>query len=165
MFREMRRKRQALPHEECEAILTDEKTGVLALLGDEGYPYAVPLNFAYADGKIYFHCARSGHKLDAIARCDKASFCVVAEDTILPAEFTTDFRSAVAFGRVRVVEDEGEMRAAVRRLAKKYSPEESDAAAEAEIERGFPALCVLEMTVEHLTGKVAIERLRGHGRP
>ena len=83
MFRELRRKKQALPREICERILKDGKTGVLALAGDGGYPYAVPLNYCYENGKISFHCAKSGHKLDAINRCGKASFCVVAELSLI----------------------------------------------------------------------------------
>ena len=66
MFRKMRRFKQQLSEEECLEILKTAKRGVLAVLGDEGYPYAVPLDFVYEDGKIYFHCAKEGHKLDAI---------------------------------------------------------------------------------------------------
>lgn len=83
MFREMRRSRQALPQEEVVAILDRGTHGVLALAGDEGYPYALPISYVYADGKLYFHCARSGHKLDAISRCPKASFCVVDQDQVV----------------------------------------------------------------------------------
>ena len=89
MFREMRRGRQALPKEMCEAVLSRGSHGVLALAGDEGYPYAVPISYVYEGGKLYFHCARSGHKLDAIARCPKASFCVVDQDQVVPQEYTT----------------------------------------------------------------------------
>ena len=78
MFREMRRKRQALSKEACEQILKDGKTGVLALLGDDDYPYTVPLNYCYENGKLYFHCAKSGHKIDAVKKCAQASFCVIA---------------------------------------------------------------------------------------
>ena len=92
MFREMRRKRQLLPHEESVAILKKMTNGVLALHGDDGYPYAVPVSYVYADGKIYFHSAPQGHKTDAITRDGKVSFCVVERDEIVPAEFTTYFR-------------------------------------------------------------------------
>ena len=77
MFREMRRKRQLLPQEQALEILENNTSGVLALSGDGGYPYAVPMSYVYNDGKIYFHCAKAGHKIDAIRSCDKASFCVV----------------------------------------------------------------------------------------
>lgn len=97
MFREMRRKRQLLPTEESVAILERMTNGTLALHGDDGYPYAVPVSYVYADGKIYFHSAMQGHKVDAILRNDKVSFCVVEQDEVKPAEFTTYFRSVIVF--------------------------------------------------------------------
>lgn len=95
MFREMRRKKQALSKEACERILKDGKTGVLALLGDDDYPYAVPLNYCYENGKLYFHCVKSGHKIDAVKKCSKASFCVIAQDDIVPQEFTPIFAASL----------------------------------------------------------------------
>ena len=95
----MRRKRQLLPQAESVAILEKMTNGILALHGDEGYPYAVPVSYVYADGKIYFHSAMKGHKVDAIVRNEKVSFCVVEQDDIKPAEFTTYFRSVIVFGR------------------------------------------------------------------
>ncbi|WP_294550879.1 pyridoxamine 5'-phosphate oxidase family protein [uncultured Pseudoflavonifractor sp.] len=157
MFREMRRKRQALPQEEVSAVLERGTSGVLALAGEDGYPYAVPISYVYDGEKFYFHCARAGHKLDAIRREPKASFCVIDQDQIVPAEYTTYFRSVIAFGRLRVLEDEGEKRAAIEKLAAKYAPDQPvDARAQA-IDREWLPLCMLEMTVEHLTGKEAIE--------
>lgn len=105
MFREMRRSKQQLSQEETEAVLTRGTSGVLSVLGDGGYPYGVPLSYVYHDGKLYFHWALSGHKLDAVRACPKASFCVVDRDQVVPPEYTTYFRSAIAFGTVRVVED------------------------------------------------------------
>ena len=87
MFREMRRKRQALSMEEIAAVLNRGTAGVLALSGDDGYPYAVPISYVFDGDKIYFHCARAGHKLDAIRRNAKASFCVVDQDQIVPEEY------------------------------------------------------------------------------
>lgn len=84
MFREMRRKKQLLPEEEAIAILKEGTFGVLALSGDDGYPYAVPISYVYEGGKLWFHCAKSGHKLDAIRREPKASFCVTAQDKVVP---------------------------------------------------------------------------------
>ena len=110
VFRPMRRSRQELSREECEAILKEGTSGVLALLGDGDYPYAVPLSYVYEDGKIYFHCAKTGHKLDAIRRQEKASFCVIGQDQILPEKFTTCFSSVIVFGKVRILEEEGEIR-------------------------------------------------------
>ena len=160
MFREMRRKRQQLSQERTEEILRSATSGVLALAGDDGYPYAVPLSHVYADGKIYFHSAVEGHKLDAISRCDKASFCVVERDDVVPEKFTTYFRSVIAFGRVRVVEDEASRVATLRLLAGRFAPGMREAA-EREIAQGFARVCLLEFTVEHLTGKEAIELVGG----
>ena len=157
MFREMRRKRQILSKELCEAILKNGKTGVLALLGDHDYPYAVPLNYCYKNGKIYFHCAKSGHKIDAIKKCEKASFCVIAQDDIVPEKFTTYFRSVIAFGKVRIISDESEKLDAINSLTIKYCPDENAEARLKEIEYEYPALCMLEFTIEHLSGKQAIE--------
>lgn len=160
MFRELRRKRQALSRADCEAVLSRGTSGVLALAGDDGYPYAVPLSYLYEDGKLLFHCAREGHKIDAVARCDKASFCVIDQDQIVPAEYTTYFRSVIAFGRIRVLEDEGEKRAAIEKLAVKYAPEDSPENRRQAIDREWKPLCMLEMTIDHLSGKEAIELVR-----
>ena len=97
MFRNMRRSKQVLSQEDSIAVLEKATSGVLAVSGDDDYPYAVPVSFVYADGKIFFHCAKSGHKLDAIARNSKVSFCVIDEDKIVPEEYTTYFRSVIAF--------------------------------------------------------------------
>ena len=99
-FRPMRRNRQQLSREECERTLDRCTSGVLALAGDSGYPYAVPLSYVYADGAIIFHSAVEGHKVDAIKRDNRCSFCVIEQDEIKPAEFTTYFRSVIAFGRI-----------------------------------------------------------------
>ena len=98
MFREMRRKRQALLPEEIQAVLNRGTSGVLALSGDNDYPYAVPISYVYDGEKIYFHCAKSGHKLDAVRRNRKASFCVIDQDRIIPEEYTSYFRSVIVFG-------------------------------------------------------------------
>ena len=160
MFRELRRKKQALSKEDCQAVLERCTSGVLALAGDDGYPYAVPLSYLYEDGKLLFHCAKSGHKTDAIARCDKASFCVVDQDQVVPEEYTTYFRSVIAFGRIRVIEDDGEKRAAVEKLAVKYHPGDTQENRDRYIDKEWAPLCMLEMTVEHLSGKQATELLQ-----
>ena len=160
MFRELRRKRQALSRADCEAVLSRGTSGVLALAGDDGYPYAVPLSYLYEDGKLLFHCAKEGHKLDAVARCDKASFCVIDQDRVVPEEYTTYFRSVIAFGRIRVIGDDGERRAAVERLALKYHPGDTWENRNRYIDKEWAPLCMLEMTVEHLSGKQATELLQ-----
>ena len=160
MFREMRRSRQQLPEDEARAILERGSHGVLAVLGDEGYPYAVPISYTYDDGKIYMHCAKSGHKLDAIRACDKASFCVVDADDVYPEEFTTHYRSAIAFGRVRELTGDGEKRSAVTKLCAKYCSELPTSEWDKAIEREWTPLNVLEFTVEHLTAKEARELMQ-----
>ena len=159
IFRPMRRKKQALSRQECEAVLKRGTSGVLALLGDGGYPYAVPLSYVYEDGRIYFHCARTGHKLDAIRKEEKASFCVIDQDRIVPEKFTTCFRSVIAFGKVRILEEENEIRNAIEKLAVKYAPDDSEENRDQAIRREWKGLCVLEMRVEHMTGKKASELL------
>ena len=159
MFRPMRRKKQLLPEAETIAMLDSCTSGVLALHGDDDYPYAVPLSFAHEDGKLFFHCATAGHKLDALARSDKASFCVIAADDVVPSTFTTHFRSAIAFGRARLVTDDAEKRHALLLLAAKYSPDYLDKA-EAEIDGEWKRTTVVELAVEHLTGKASMELVK-----
>ncbi len=159
VFREMRRFRQALTRAQAEDILERGSHGVLALLGDDGYPYAVPLSYVYSGGRILFHGAREGHKIDAMRFCDKASFCVVDEDRVVPEKYTTYFRSAIAFGKVRLLEGGEALRAAAL-LAEKYRPGHEEERV-SEIERGKAALCAFALFVEHLSGKQAIELVRG----
>ena len=158
-FREMRRKRQLLPDEESIGILQESTSGTLALLGDGGYPYAVPISHVYVEGRLYFHSALSGHKIDAIRSCDKASFCVINQDHVQPETYTTHFRSVIAFGRISIVEDEAEKLAAARRLGDKYNPGH-DEALQKEIESGLARMLVIRLDIEHLTGKEAIELVR-----
>ena len=160
MFRDMRRKNQLLPQEEAEAMLRQGTSGVLSLLGDSGYPYGVPLSYVYHNGKLYFHCAKAGHKLDAIRWEGKCSFCVIDQDHIVPEEYTTYFRSVIAFGTLRILEEDGEKRAAIEKLAVKYAPADSRENRERAIDRDWAPLCMLEMEVEHLSGKEAIELVR-----
>ena len=160
VFREMRRKKQVLSQKEVEDILHKGTSGVLALLGDNDYPYAVPISYVYDDGKVYFHSAKSGHKIDAIQRTAKASFCVIDEDLVVPEEYTTYFRSVIAFGRIRIIEDNSEKRAAIEKLAIKYAPEDIAANRDDAISREWKPLCMLEMKIDHITGKEAIELVK-----
>ena len=153
MFREMRRKNQLLPAAESEAILRDCPDGVLAVNGDGGYPYAVPLNYVYADGRIYFHCAKTGHKIDAIRASDKVSFTVIASDEVDAENLATRYRSVIVFGRAKILEDPEEVRRAVVTLGLKYNPDRLKV--EREIDAEMPALCCVEITPEHITGKEA----------
>ena len=162
MFREMRRKKQVLPPQEAEAILYGGTSGVLALDGDDGYPYAVPISYVYDGRKLYFHCAKSGHKLDAIQACEKVSFCVTDQDLIVPEKYTTYFRSVIVFGRASVVEGEDEIRSAIEKLAMKYHPDDSKENRDSAIEKEYPALCMVKIQIEHMTGKAAIELIRAN---
>lgn len=162
-FRDMRRKNQALSDAEIGEILRRGTSGVLALLGDGDYPYAVPLSYVWDGERIYFHSAKSGHKMDAIQRNEKASFCVIDEDHIVPEEYTTYFRSVIAFGRIRRLEGE-EVRRAIEKLAVKYAPGDSEAHREEAIRREERYVAMLEMTIDHVTGKEAIELVREKGK-
>lgn len=155
-FRKMRRFRQQLTKSECDAILSTGTSGTLALLGDNGYPYALPMSYVYADGKIYFHSAETGHKVDAVRQHDKASFCVIATDDIHPSEFTTYFRSVIAFGRIQIIESDDERMLAASLLGAKYNPGD-EAGLQKEIGKGLSHMLVLRLDIEHLTGKEAIE--------
>lgn len=159
MFREMRRKTQALSLEDNVAILNRGTSGVLAVSGDDDYPYPVPLSYVYQDSKIFFHCAETGHKLDAIERNSKVSFCVIDLDRIVPEEYTTYFRSVIVFGKARILEDEAERRLALEVLAEKYSPEDEQGRLK-EIDKCFKRVCLVEIVIEHMTGKEAIELIR-----
>ena len=155
MFREMRRKGQQLSTEDCEAILNRGTSGVLAVSGDGDYPYAVPLSYCYDGGKIYFHCAKTGHKLDAIKKNNKASFCVIDADDVVPERFTTYYKSVVVFGRAHIITDSGDKRRAITALSEKYSPGEKNT--QREIEQSWERFCMLELDIEHMTGKAAKE--------
>ena len=160
MFREMRRKNQLLTEKECVQILNNGTSGVLAVLGDDRYPYAVPLSYVYDGSSIYFHCAKSGHKLDAVHNSDKASFCVIGQDDVIPEEYTTYFRSVIIFGRIQILEEENEKRRAIEKLAVKYYPDDSEAGRQKAIGREYRPLCMLKLTIEHMTGKESIELAR-----
>ena len=149
MFREMRRKGQALPKEECEKILARCTSGVLALSGDEGYPYAVPVSYVYRAGKIYIHSATEGHKADAIKKCSKVSFCAVGMDEVVPEAFTARYRSVICFGRARILDGE-EKRAAIALLSARYAPGRDGSA---EIRQAWDRFLMVEIEVESMTGK------------
>jgi len=159
MFKEMRRKRQQLSTEECVAVLEKMTSGVLALNEENGYPYAVPLSYVYADNKIYFHSAVKGHKIDLLKENCNVSFCVIGQDCIVPEEFTTYFRSVIVFGKARFLTDEKEKMSALRKLGEKYSSDNPEGLSE-EIHKGFNHLLMVEITIEHMTGKESIELVR-----
>lgn len=155
-FREMRRKSQQLSEEESISILQESTAGTLALLGDNGYPYAVPISYVYANGRIYFHGAQSGHKIDAIRNHDKASFCVISQDDVQPEKYTTFFRSVIAFGRIHIIENETEKQETARMLGNRYNPNQEESL-QKELENGLARMLMIRFDIEHLTGKEAIE--------
>lgn len=156
MFREMRRHKQQLSREECENILINEGRGILNLQGDDGYPYPVPINYYYEDGKLYFHCASEGHKIDAINRDSKASFCVMDKGEPDEEGYFCYVNSVVAFGRIRILEDRNEVIDKVRKLAIKYYPDA--ASAEAEVEKDGHRVTCLALEIEHMSGKHVHEK-------
>ena len=160
MFRVMRRKKQLLSHEAALEILKMCSSGVLGVSGDDGYPYTVPLSYALKDDTLYFHCAKTGHKIDGLARNDKVTFCVIAQDEVIPKTFTTHFRSVIVFGRARIVTEDAERRLGLECLAAKYSPDYL-AGGQQEIEKDWNRVCVIALKIEHMTGKAAIELING----
>lgn len=158
MFRKMRRIKQLLSMEETETVMNRCTNGVLACLGDEGYPYAVPLSYVYFNGKIYFHSAKAGHKIDAIMKYPKVSFSVIDEDTVVSKEYTTYFRSVIAFGKARITEG-NEYQEAFKALVEKYSGDQPEEAKQNEISRCSQAY-IVAIDIEHITGKESIEYVR-----
>lgn len=158
MFREITRFKQALPKEECVAILRDELRGVLSVQGDDGYPYGLPINHYYddSDGHIYFHSGNSGHKIDAMRRDDKASFCCYDSGFIRPGDWALNIKSVILFGRLRIVEDHDRAIEISRRLSRKFTSDE--AYIEDEVRRSGRGVLVFELIPEHITGKIVNEK-------
>lgn len=158
MFRPMVRRKQELTKEECLRVLTEEKRGVLSVLGDGGYPYGVPINHYYCpeDGKIYFHGGRTGHKIDALRACPKASFCVYDQGFIKEGDWALNIRSVIAFGTVEFIEDRETVYEISRRLSYKFTRDEDYIANE--IAHSGPRTLLLALNVEHMTGKIVNEK-------
>ena len=146
MFRPIRRQAKEIRIEAAKELLKNERRAVLAVNGDDGYPYAIPVNFYYNEetNKIYFHGAAAGHKADALRADDK------------DVEWAPYVQSAVAFGRCRPVRDREEVMTLVRQIAKKYYP--NDALIDEEIAHSGRVVQVYEITIEHLSGKEIQER-------
>lgn len=156
MFREMRRKKQVLSEEETLEILKVCTSGVLGVLGDDDYPYTVPVSYTFKDDKLFIHSAKEGHKIDSIKRNDKVSFCIIEKDEIIQETFTTHFRSVSIFGRARILTDDSDKRHALESLVEKYSPDYIKEG-QKEIEKDLDRVCLIEVKIEHMTGKEAIE--------
>jgi nitroimidazol reductase NimA-like FMN-containing flavoprotein (pyridoxamine 5'-phosphate oxidase superfamily) len=148
--------------EDTKAVMGRCTNGVLSCSGDEGYPYAVPVNFVYYNEKIYFHSAKSGHKIDPIMKDPKVCFTVIDEDTIVSEKFTSYFRSVVAFGKARIVEGE-EWLTSFKALVEKYSGDQPEERKHKEISACTGAY-IIAIDIEHMTGKEAIEYVREKSR-
>ena len=155
MFRKMRRHKQQLSHDECVEILTAEPRGVLALLGDYDYPYALPMSHVYVDGKIYFHGAQSGHKHDAVKNNAKCSYCVMDEGVLNDDGWSYTFKSVIVFGKIRLLDDADEKRDKLTHLGDKFFPSHEDTVNE--INRLLDRTAVFELTIEHMSGKTVEE--------
>ena len=156
MFREMRRKHQELSEEECIEILTNEPRGVLALLGDNDYPYAIPMSHVYVNGKIYFHGAMEGHKHDAVKKHSKVSFCVIDKGVKKENNWWYTFKSVIVFGKIKIITDVAEKIDKLTYLGNKFFPTPQDT--EDEINRLLERTEVCEITLDHMTGKIVKEK-------
>ncbi len=156
MFRTMRRFKQQIPGEECVRVLQNGKRGVLSVLGDDGYPYGIPLDFLYEDGKIFFHGAPAGHKIDAVKACDKVCFTVFDNEEYREGDWAAWIRSVVVFGRIQIIEDREKRLDIVRKIGLKYYP--TVAEVDEEMAAAADRVAALELTIEHMTGKLVHEK-------
>ena len=157
MYREMRRLKQQISAKECIRVLKEQKRGVLSMIGDGGYPYGIPLDHWYSeeDNALYFHCAKTGHKIDAVTACDKVSYCVTDQGYRREGEWALNINSVVVFGRISIIEDEDKKMMICRNIAKEFTDDEEYI--RKEITKSFPAVCCLELKIEHMTGKLVNE--------
>lgn len=158
MFRPMRRSKQALSVQEAKHLLSTEKRGVLAVNGDDGYPFAIPINFFYDEPqeKIYFHGGKAGHKVDALKKDAKVCFTVYGNETFVEDDWAPYLHSVVVFGKCRLIADAKQTEESTRTLALKYYPTKEEV--EAEIAKDIHAVQLYELTIEHLIGKRVHEK-------
>ncbi|MBQ6381658.1 MAG: pyridoxamine 5'-phosphate oxidase family protein [Clostridia bacterium] len=157
MFRKMRRFKQQISKEECTELLKTEKRGVLSVIGEDGYPYGIPLNhyFNEKDGKLYFHGAKEGHKLDAIKACDKVCYTVFDKGYRKEGEWALNVKSVVVFGKISLVKDEEKAKEICTALCRKFTDDEQYLAHE--LKTAFPRVQCLALMPEHMTGKFVNE--------
>lgn len=157
MFRKMRRFKQQLTDEECIEVLKNEPRGILSMLDENGYPYGIPLNHLYCeeDGKIYFHGAKEGKKIDCILKHDKVSHCVYDRGFRRSGEWALNIKSVVVFGRIKTVEDKEKRIEICKRLCRKFTDDTEYE--ERELKSGADRVSCLELTPEYMTGKLVNE--------
>ena len=157
MFRELVRKKQQISQGKCIEILKNEKRGVLSVHGDDGYPYGMPLNHYYCeeDGKLYFHSGMQGHKVDALRRNSKVSYCVYDEGYRKEGEWALNIRSVILFGHIEFIEDREKIYEISRKLSYQFT--DDTAYIEHEIEHSGPRTLMFALTIEHMTGKLVNE--------
>ena len=157
MFRQMRRFKQQIRNEECIEILKTEPRGILSMLGDDGYPYGIPLDHWYCeeDGCLYFHGAKTGHKIDAISKCDKVSYCVMDEGFRKEGDWALNIRSVIVFGRISLVTDEEKAREICTQLCLKFTDDREYL--ERELKSSLGRVQCLKLTPEHMSGKLVNE--------
>lgn len=157
MFRELTRKKKQISMEECIEVLKNEKRGVLSVLGDDDYPYGMPMNhfFNEEDGKIYFHCGKSGHRTDALKRHNKVSFCVYDDGYKNEGEWAFNIKSVIVFGRINLVEDIEKVVDISEKLCRKFTQDE--AFIKKEIENYAHQTLLLELVPEQICGKFVKE--------
>ena len=158
MFRPIRRKNKEIGIEDAKKLLAESRRGVLAVNGDDGYPYAIPVNYYYDDAeqKIYFHGSKVGHKAEALKNCDKVCFTVYGHETVKAEAWAPFMQSVVVFGRCHPIGDAAAAEAKLRRFAMKYFP--SEELANEEISAYGKAVRMYEIGIEHLSGKEIQER-------
>ena len=157
MVRKMLRFKQQISQEECIEILKEEPRGVLSVLGDDGYPYGMPMNHYYCeeDGNIYFHSGKNGHRVDALKHCDKASFCVYDGGFRRKGEWALNINSVIVFGRIELIEDQEKIYKIARLLSYKFTNDEEYI--EREIQKSGPGTMMFALVPEHMTGKLVKE--------
>ena len=157
MFRELQRKNKQISMEECIELLKKETRGVLSVLGDGDYPYGMPMNHWYneEDGKIYFHCGKSGHRLDALRKCNKVSFCTYDSGYCEDGDWALHVKSVIVFGTMEIIDDMDNIADVARKLSYKFTQDEEYI--RTEIEKYAKATLLLQLTPEHVCGKQITE--------
>lgn len=158
MFREQRRKNKQLSIEDTKHLLEKERRGVLSVIGDDNYPYGVPINYIYVkeDNKIYFHGSRIGHKADSIKKSNKVCFTIYGNETIKEENWAPYMQSVIVFGRCNIITNQEDCINLIRKFANKYYPDKK--LIEEEIEKSIKAVQMYEIEIEHLTGKEIQEK-------